>query len=238
MPVLAIALAVALFRPGSGPDPQQRVADYVDSYDRGGDCFFITPETVGRDAATIDALGREGGDASLAPFQALSTAFESANGFEATIQVRQVTAAQCPAVDFLFQTRRQRNAAPQLDVAAARLEDGKLLVAGSVSRTVDAGPADGIAGLLLVPDDGYVYNLAGLLRANGATQTFEQKIEKRKPGRIPQLLIVVASPQPLNALRLPDGGSPAEELFPRALAEAARTGQPLHVRAKYFMLEE
>jgi predicted Ser/Thr protein kinase len=252
VPVVVIALAVGLLWPGLDlpppppppppglDDPRQRVIDFINAYDRGGDCFFISPKAVDKRTAAIDALGREGGDASLGPFDSLSAAFESfnrfafdgSNRFEATIYVRQVRAAQCPAVDFLHQTRHARDTAPRLDVAA-RLKDGLILVAGSVSKSAEGG-----LGLLLVLDNGNVYNLASKLTRDGATQTFEQDIDKRKPGRVPLLLIVVASPQPLNALRLPADGALAAQVFPEVQVEAAQTRQTLRVRAEYFILEE
>jgi hypothetical protein len=195
---------------------------------------------VDKRSVTIHGLGRGGGDASLAPFQSFSSAFEQANGFEADIFVHQVRAAQCPAVDFLYQTRYQRDAAIRIDVATTKLEDGRVRMAGSVSMSASksaSNSAEGGIGLLWVPDDGYVYNLASMPEWNGATQTFELTLSKTRPGPLPQLLIVVASPKPLTALSVSER-TLAARVFPQLLAEAAQTGEPLRVRAKYFILEE
>jgi len=51
-----------------------------------------------------------------------------------------------------------------------------------------------------------------------------------------QLLIVVASPMPLKALRF-DRPVAADRVFAAALGEAERTNQPVAAMARYFKLE-
>jgi hypothetical protein len=216
---------------GLAGNSRQSIIEFVNAYD-GGDCFFITPEEVEDGQATLDGLG-----SSVAPFEILDYEFKRKNGFEPSIGVHQVTAEQCPAVSFLFQTRRQRGAAPRLDSATAGLKEGGPLT-GSISGT-GAGAID----LLLVADDGYVRNLTTLLKPGGgagpALRTFTIGIRKTTPGPPrPQLLMAVASAKPLEALRLPPDGTLAAQVFPNSLAEAAGGGQTLGVAVKYFMLEK
>ncbi len=216
-------------RGGPAAASRQRIIEFVNAYD-GGDCFFIAPVAVEDGRATLDGLGT-----SVVPFEVLDYEFKQRNGFEPSIGVHQVMAEQCPAVGFLFHTRHQRGAAPRLEAVTAALKEGGPLT-GSVS---DAGA--GATELLLVADDGYVRNLTTLLKqgAGPAVRTFAIGIRKTTPGPPrPQLLMAVASAKPLEALRLPPDGTLAAQVFPKALAEAARSSQTLRVSAKYFMLEK
>jgi hypothetical protein len=208
-------------------DPRQRIIEFVNAYD-GGDCFFIVPEAVEEGSATLDGLG-----SSVAPFEVLGYEFKRQNGFEASIGVHQIMPEQCPAVSFLFRTRNERGVAPRLDIAIAGLKEGGPLT-GSISESGNRHVE-----LLLVADDGYVSNLTALLKPSGNVKIFTTGIRKTNaaPPR-PQLLIVVASSKPLEALKLPPDGSLAEQVFPQALAEAYQSGQSLNVSARYFMLEK
>lgn len=210
-------------------EPRQRIIEFVNAYD-GGDCFFVTPEAVSDSKVTrdLDGLG-----SSVAPFDILNDEFKRQNGFEATIGVHQVMPEQCPAVNFLFRTRNQRDVAPRLDVVAAGLKEG-----GPLTGTV-AELGDRHLELLLVQDNGYVLNLTGLLIPSGDVRTFSFRIGKKNPGPPrPQLMIVVASSMPLKALNLPPDGAAAEQVFPQVLTEASQRGQTLNVSAKYLMLEK
>jgi serine/threonine protein kinase len=208
-------------------DPRQRIIEFVNAYD-GGDCFFVAPEAVDEGRATLDGLG-----SSVAPFEVLDYEFKRQNGFEASIGVHQVMPEQCPAVSFLFRTRNQRGVAPRLDAVTTGLKEGGPLT-GSISEFGNSNVE-----LLLAADDGYVRNLTALLKPSGNAKVFTIGIRKTSPGPPrPQLLIVVVSSKPLEALRLPPDGSLAEQVFPQVLAEASQSGQALNVSAKYFMLEK
>jgi Protein kinase domain len=123
-PVRALILAL-LWPPPSPPQPASPppgvdppILDFVNNYD-GGDCFFITPDAMGKGEADIHGLG-----SSAEPFDLLSSELKRRNRLEIGIGWHQVTPEQCPAVRFLYQTRRQRHAAPRLDVDMAGLKDG------------------------------------------------------------------------------------------------------------------
>ncbi len=209
--------------------PVEGILDFANRYD-GGDCFFVTSETVGDSTAPrdVDGLGR-----SVEPFQDLYNEFKRQSDREADIGFHQVMPAQCPAVNFLFRTRNQRGQVPRLEIHTAGLRSGGLLT-GAVA---DFGSRH--AELLLVGDDGYVFNITeNLDPGSDNTRTFSFFIGKRNPGRPrPQLLIVVVSSKPLASLKLPPDGSPAEQVFSQVLAEALQNRETLNVSAKYFMLE-
>ena len=212
--------------PPAGLDPAARITGYINQYD-GGDCFFIMPVAVSETAATIEGYG-----ASVAPFNTLDEAFRRANGFEADIGVRQVTAAQCPAITALGRLRGERAAAPRLELSAYNLRGGE-----SMTGTVDHYGNRQLE-LLLVSDNGSVYVLTGLLKGAPDGRTFNIRMQRTDggAGAQPQLLMAIATTQPLTSLKI---AAPAEaaQLFPRMLAEIARSGMSASATAKYIKLD-
>jgi hypothetical protein len=172
----------------------------------------------------------EGFSASPAPFGVLDDAFKAAHGLEANIDVVLVNASQCPAVTFLSRARTIPASAPQLKVSATSLRSGQTL-----SGTIE-NPANRHVEVLLVDDDGQVHNLTRLLQSGSGGQTFRVQLDLSGTGSQPQLLMAIASNQPISALKQAETGN-AAVLFPRVLDEAARAGLSLAVAAKHFRLE-
>jgi serine/threonine-protein kinase len=201
------------------------IEQYISQYN-GGDCFFIAPNTVSASTARIDGYGD-----SPAAFEILDDAFKRANGFEADIDVRQVTAPQCPAITFLGRLRGERSRALRLRVAATNLKSGDALV-GTLE-----GAGNNSVQLLLVSDEGAVQDLSALLKSAGDARSFTRRMQRAgAAGAQPQLLVAVTSTKPLETLK--DAKSPADRLFPLALVEAARTGQSIGAAILYFKLEK
>jgi len=212
----------ALQPPGSRAEQIQR---YIDQYD-GGDCFFVAPTAVSANAAQIDGYGASG-----SPFQVLDDAFKRANGFEASIEVRQVTSAQCPAITFLGRLRNERARAPRIQVGQTNLRSGDAL-AGSIE-----GVGNNSVQLLLVSDEGQVQDVSALLKPAGDAKTFNMRMQRTgAAGAQPQLLVAVSSARPLESLKGAQT-TPADQLFPLALTEAARTGQAIGAAIRYFKLD-
>jgi hypothetical protein len=201
-----------------------KIVRYVEQYD-GGRCFFVAPVAVTETEAKLEGYG-----ASARNFEALDTAFRHENGFEASIDVRLVTPAQCPAVTFLGRLRGAN--APHLRIDGVNLGPGNAL-----TGTVDGYGSRNIE-LLLATDAGTVQNVSHLLKLRTAMKTFmiEMRDIATASGGQPQLLIVVASPLPLDALRF-DRPVAADRLFSAVLSEAARTNQPVAAMARYFKLQ-
>jgi hypothetical protein len=201
-----------------------KIVRYVEQYD-GGRCFFVAPVAVTETEAKLEGYG-----ASARPFEALDTAFRHENGFEASIDVRLVNPSQCPAVTFLGRLRGTN--APHLRIDGVNLGTGEVLtgtVDGLGSRNVE---------LLVATDAGTVQNMSHLLKPDVNAKTFaigRSDIAWASEGQ-PQLLIVVASPIPLKALRF-DRPVAADRVFAAALGEAERTNQPVAAMARYFKLE-
>jgi serine/threonine protein kinase len=212
----------ALQPPGSRAEQIQR---YINQYD-GGECFFISPAAVSANAAQIDGYGASG-----SPFQVLDDAFKRANGFEANIEVRQVTSAQCPAITFLGRLRNERARAPRIQVGQTNLRSGEAL-AGSID-----GVGNNTVQLLLVSDEGEVQDVSALLKPAGDSKTFNMRMQRTgAAGAQPQLLVAVSSARPLESLKGAQS-TPADQLFPLALTEAARTGQAIGAAIRYVKLD-
>lgn len=203
----------------------EKIRQFVATYD-GGDCFFITPISVGVKTARIEGYGT-----STSPFEALDQAFKRVAGFEADIGLRQVVPAQCPAVSFLGQLRGQAAGAPRLEINATDLRSGQ-----NLTGTVD-GYGNRHIELLLISDDGSVYNLSRLLKDSADRKIFNLRMQLTNATQPePQILIAIATMSPMSTLSStqPVG---AATLFPAVLAEAARTGQTISAAAKYFKLK-
>jgi predicted Ser/Thr protein kinase len=201
------------------------ITRYIDDYD-GGKCVHIMPMSVTAHTASIEGYG-----AQVAPFVALNDAFKKAMGFEPDIGVRQVTAPECPALTFLGELRGNRTLAPRITIEDTNLKSGQTLV-GVVdnygNRHVE---------LLIVSDEGTVQNVTRLLKSSPEGKSFNLRLERTgASGPQPQLLVAVASAQPLDALNARSEVQ-ASQFFPQVLIEAARTGLKLGATAKYFKLD-
>jgi serine/threonine-protein kinase len=210
-------------QPGSSGRVDQ-ILNFINNYD-GGECFFISPISVGERAARIEGYGANAG-----AFQVLDDSFKRMSGFEAEIGLRLVTSAQCPAVTFLGQLRGQRAASPRLEIREAELRSGQVLsgsIGGHGNRHVE---------LLLISDDGTVHNLSRLVKTSGDRKVFNLRMQLvNTTGAQPQILMAVTSAQPLRALQVSQGD--AAQLFAAARSEAAQGGQTVAAAARYFKLE-
>ncbi len=215
--------------PSTGPVRETKsegIKRYVEQYD-GGDCFFVAPVAVSERFATIEGFG-----ASVRAFEALNSAFKRDIGFVPDVGMRVVTEAQCPAITFLSRLRGERARAPRLEIDNIHLRSGDYLsgnVSGFGGRNIE---------LFLVSDGGTVQNVTNLLKPGTDAKTFDIGMSRKEgpAGEQPQLLIAVASPRPIPALR-PPGPVSANQFFQTVLAEEARNSQGLAASAKYFQLD-
>jgi len=180
---------------------------------------------VSASAARIDGYGD-----SPAAFEILDDAFKRANGFEADIDVRQVTPAQCPAITFLGRLRGERSRALRVRAAKTNLKSRETL-AGTIE-----GAGNSSVQLLHVSEEGEVQDWSRYLKPAGDARSFSLGMQREgAAGAQPQLLIAVTGTKPLETLK--DAKSPADRLFPLALVEATRTGQSLGAAVLYFKLD-
>jgi hypothetical protein len=137
-----------------------------------------------------------------------------------------------PGGQFLSRTKNQPGTTPRLDIDVSALQNPGGSVTGSVAefggRHVE---------LLLIADDGYVFNVTEYLRPTGNTKTFSFRPDK-SPGPIrPQLVFAITSSKPLEALKLASNKLRAEGVFAQVQAEVLRSDQTVKVGWKRFLLE-
>jgi eukaryotic-like serine/threonine-protein kinase len=143
-----------------------------------------------------------------------------------------VTKAQCPAVTFLGQARAERARGPRLQISSSPVRSGDLL-----TGTVENFGARHVE-LLLISDVGQVQNVSHLLKAGTDAKTFSIEMPQLEATvSQPQLLMVVASPRAIDALR-PGRPVRADQFFSLARGEAGRAGLTLSASARYFKLEK
>lgn len=216
----------------SGPEPEPRTAAerterYVTNYD-GGACFFLWPTAIADKRATIEGFG-----STAEPFVSFDGAFKKAQGYEAQISLRTVTAAQCPMVDFLRQLGRGIDRSPALQIGAFTMRSGDTL-----SGSVESDPGKNLD-ILLVGDDGLVYNLANYTRREGGKASFSLKLESTAASGAPvrpQTVLALVSPASLPTLSGPNP-APAGDIFPGLQQDIARAGGKVGIGIKYFRIE-
>ena len=207
-----------------------RINRFVNAY-QGGDCFFATPATGADGRLVIDAYA-----AAVASFETFLADFKRANGFDAPLNPQRITEPQCPAIAFLSRLRGSPGTAPRLANVAPELRSGSTL-----SGTL-GDPGDRRVELLLIADDGLVYNITSRLAPGVGERMFNLVIRLVESGPPrPQLIIAVASNVALTAFKLPQGAmgslGAADQVFPRAINEARQSGELLAASVKYFRLE-
>jgi serine/threonine-protein kinase len=208
-------------------DAAERMQRYANSY-QGGDCFLAIPSTTADGRPSLDAYATSTAD--IDRFQA---EFKRDNGFDAALNRQLITAAQCPAISFLSRLRGIGGTPPRLDVGAPLVRSGSAMsgtVSGINERAIE---------LLLVADDGLVYNITNRLTGTGDNRPFSVIIKLVEAGATkPQLVIAVAAGRPLATLRGAGGAlGAAEQLFPRVLNEARQAGQLPNASPKLFRLQ-
>ncbi|KRE13053.1 hypothetical protein ASE66_21570 [Bosea sp. Root483D1] len=223
---------VPLPTPSSAPDPEPRTAAerterYVTTYE-GGACFFLWPTAIADKRTTVEGFG-----STAEPFVSFDAAFKKAQGYEAQISLRTVTAAQCPMVDFLRQLGRGIDRSPVMQIGAFTMRSGDTL-----SGSVESDPGKNLD-ILLIGDDGLVYNLANYTRREGGKATFSLKLESTAASGAPvrpQTVLALVSPAPLPTLSGPNP-APAGDIFPGLRQDLARVGGKVGVGIKYFRIE-
>jgi serine/threonine-protein kinase len=161
----------------------------------------------------------------------LDAEFARQIGFEAHIEFHQVTPAQCPAVTFLSRMQnRQQGMGPRLDISTSERRVGGVLtgtIADFGNRTLS---------LLMIANDGNIYNLTSRLKTAGDIKSFSVQMRQVSAATPqPQLVFGVVGSNLLETssseLRLP------ADLFAQLLAETPQDGQPLNVTSKYFKFQ-
>ena len=204
--------------------PAERIERYVRDYD-GGPCFFLWPIEIGERRTTLEGFG-----SGSAPFVAFDNAFKASQGFEAHINLRPVTPEQCPMVDFLRQPGVAIDRSPKLQIGSFNMKSGDIL-----NGSVEAGGGQNID-VVLIGDDGLVYNLAGFMKREAGKATFNIKLESTGGAARPQTVLALVSREALPALSGPNP-APANDFFANLKLDLARQSGTLGIGIKYFRIE-
>jgi serine/threonine-protein kinase len=204
--------------------PAERIERYVRDYD-GGPCFFLWPLEIGDRKATLEGFG-----SASAPFVAFDAAFQAAQGFEAQIQLRPMTEAQCPMVEFLRRPGIGIDRSPRIQIGAFNMKSGEIL-----TGSVEAGGGKNLD-IVLIGDDGLVYNLASFMKREGDKVSFNLKLESTGGAARPQTVLALVTDEALPALAGPNP-APAAEFFANLKLDLARQTGKLGLGIKYFRIE-
>ncbi|SDH43475.1 serine/threonine protein kinase [Bosea robiniae] len=216
---------VAAMAPEPEPrTPAERIERYVRDYD-GGSCFFLWPLEIGDRKATLEGFG-----SNSAPFVAFDGAFKAAQGFEAQIHLRPMTEAQCPMVDFLRRPGIAIDRSPKIQIGAFNMKSGEIL-----NGSVEAGGGQNLD-VVLIGDDGLVYNLSSFAKREGGKVIFNLKLESTGGSARPQTVLALVTKEALPALSGPNP-SPASEFFANLKLDLARQSGKLGLGIKYFRIE-
>jgi eukaryotic-like serine/threonine-protein kinase len=202
---------------------QADIRDHVNSHD-GGDCYFAFPADVGDSHAEIVGYGNQ-----RAPFDALRDSLRTRFGFDAAIDVRNVSDDQCVMVEALGKLAAAGAAPLALDLSHSVLRSG-----GSLSGTI-SGLGERHLSLLMLDNFGFVHDLAGYVTRDEGTASFEidEMTTASQMDFQPQLVLSIASSEPLQSLDLAQS-LPANELVPSLLEEIASEPEGLATDIGYF----
>jgi eukaryotic-like serine/threonine-protein kinase len=208
------------------PEPRFTEADFrghVNSHD-GGSCYFAFPADLGDSHAEIVGYGNQ-----RQPFDALRDSFRARFGFDAAIDVRNVSDDQCVMVEVLGRLTTAGAAPVALDLSHSLLRSG-----GSLSGTI-TGLGERHLSLVMLDNFGFVHNLSGYVTEDEGTAAFEiNEMTTASPMEFqPQLVLSIASAEPLQSLDLAQS-VPASEFLPSLLEEIADKPEGLATAIGYF----
>jgi serine/threonine-protein kinase len=207
----------------AGAASADEIRDFIAHYPS-GDCTFLAPVKVTDAGAQVDGVGVDD-----KAFVAFDKAFKTVTRVEAEIAVRAIAPAQCPAVDFLTRTGGRAADGPKLSLRKASIRSGDVL-------TGDIASDQPHLELVIVDDDGRVYNVTSRMRGGGANRVFAMRLQKAAAARAhPMLLLAIASPTPLTSLAIKEPME-AKAFFAAATSELeSLTG--VKATMAYFQIE-
>lgn len=193
-----------------------------------GECTQVQRIVSGLDAGKLAVLS----DKPAVDDAALLAAYDQQFQTSPAVIASQITPAQCPALDFVRNLQGRAEPPPVLSLDADSLQAGGT-VAGRIrdahGRTI---------WLFLVASDGGLHDLSSRLtpQADGSfTFSFGMALQDQ-PQAQPQLVVALASRNPLVAPTAAPAGAPAAPILEQALAEIAETGGFAAADIGYFQI--
>ena len=163
----------------------------------------------------------------------LKTAFADRFGISPEIETEQVTAAQCPALDFVGTLQGRAEPAPVLSLDSNRMISGGA-IAGRL-REARGRPL----WLFLVEPGGGIHDLSSraVAQADGSFVFSFALASAVAQTSTPHLVVALASREPLVAPAVAPAGAPSEDLLKRVMEEIASGGGFASADIAYFKIE-
>ena len=180
-----------------------------------GACSYASRVPSGPNAGMLAAIS-PGGDG----FAGLPAAYEEAFGARPAILSQQVSEAQCPALDFARALQGRTDRPVQISFGTDSLYSGE-----SVAADIRDGDATSLWAVLISPQ-GQLYNLTDRLSDSAGGRRTMRFGLTLNAGRdpVPQLILLVATTEPLVSVAAARAGARAEDLLPKVLAEISERG--------------
>ncbi len=193
-----------------------------------GSCTYNSRVEVGRHAGMVEGFATSGD-----VFAGLPSAYEEKFGARPSILPRQVTRAQCAALDFVRALQGRAAIPVQMQLDADRLMSGE-----AVTARINDGGASNVWVVLISPKGG-VYNLTDRLSEPVGQRRVLRFGLNLTPGAAAasQLVLAVATEAPLVRAAAAKPGAQVAELLPLILTEIAGKGGDGSATLGYLLLE-
>lgn len=194
-----------------------------------GPCTYASRIASGPNAGMVTGYSATG-----STFAGLPAAYEETFGARPAILPRDITAAQCPALDFARAVQGRGGAPVQLTLSQDQIASGDTLRADLTL------PGNQAIWAVLISPQGTIWGLTPLLsepvggrRSMSFGLTLADDTEAA-----PQLVLVVASDAPLTRAAAAQEGAQAVDLLPIVLDEIAARGTGFSAALGYVMLTQ
>ncbi|MEQ8917008.1 MAG: protein kinase [Roseovarius sp.] len=180
-----------------------------------GECSYVSRVPSGPNAGMLAAIS-PGGDG----FAGLPVSYEEAFGARPAIMSQRVSEAQCPVLDFARALQGRTDRPVQISFGTDSLYSGE-----SVAADIRDGGADSLWAVLISPQ-GQVYNLTDRLSESAGGRRTMRFGLTLNTGRdpVPQLILLVATTEPLVSVAAARAGADAGQLLPKVLTEISERG--------------
>lgn len=210
------------------PDPLSTTrAGFLAGFDA-GQCTLLSRTAAGPNAGMIEGYSRTG-----ETFPGLPVVYEEQFGARPGILPRQITEAQCAALEFTRSLQGRGRGAPVLQMSGDVVASGDALTARITGLGTQAVWAS------LITPTGEVFNLTDRLSDPvGGTRNLSFGLTLAQGAdAVPQLIMVVASDTPLARTATATDGASAATLLPSVLDEIAGKGGAASASIAYVLLE-
>ncbi|MGQ0484943.1 MAG: serine/threonine-protein kinase [Hyphomicrobiales bacterium] len=166
----------------------------VENYD-GGDCFLALTREVAQAGTLIVAYGNR-----KQAFEQFAASYHTALGEEPNARFGQLTDAQCRVLNLLRQVERTSRGKPWLKLLKVNLRESKIANASDLRGNLE-GLRQSSLYLLVIDDEGVIYNLTKKIEptANGLGFSERFTVTDRGRGRS-QLILAISASLPLRVL--------------------------------------